>query len=130
MKKRIISYVKRIDGCLDGTVPVNDWGALMQEHLTQISFFQHERLIHLMVTVLFAAMTVATVLTIVITGYLPLAILAFLMIVLLVPYVKHYYLLENDVQKMYVQYDKMLIKCGKKGDESQWLARPNKKEKS
>ena len=25
--------------------------------------------------------------------------------ILLVPYIKHYYLLENEVQKMYKQYD-------------------------
>lgn len=116
MKKRIISYRQRIDRCLDGTAAVGDWDALLQEHLIQIGFFQHERLIHLIVTVLFAVMAVATILTLVITGYLPLAGLFFLLLVLLVPYIKHYYLLENEVQKMYVQYDKMLEKCGKKGD--------------
>ncbi|MGN0629807.1 MAG: hypothetical protein ACI4JN_00630 [Ruminococcus sp.] len=28
--------------------------------------------------------------------------------VLLIPYILHYYLLENEVQKMYVQYDHIL----------------------
>jgi hypothetical protein len=29
-------------------------------------------------------------------------------LVLLIPYIMHYYLLENGVQKMYRQYDEML----------------------
>ena len=32
--------------------------------------------------------------------------------VLLVPYIKHYHLLENSVQYMYEQYDRMLEKSG------------------
>ena len=32
------------------------------------------------------------------------------LLVLLIPYVMHYYLLENSVQKMYVQYDEMMNK--------------------
>ena len=40
--------------------------------------------------------------------------LAFLMIILLVPYVNHYYLLENGVQKMYVQYDELLAEIDRR----------------
>ena len=32
--------------------------------------------------------------------------------VLLIPYIMHYYLLENSVQRMYVQYDAMMNKLG------------------
>jgi hypothetical protein len=32
--------------------------------------------------------------------------------VLLIPYINHYYLLENSVQRMYVQYDRMMEKQG------------------
>ena len=32
------------------------------------------------------------------------------LLVLLIPYVMHYYLLENSVQKMYEQYDRMMNK--------------------
>ena len=37
-------------------------------------------------------------------------LLALLILVLLIPYIKHYYLLENEVQKMYVQYDRIVQK--------------------
>ena len=36
--------------------------------------------------------------------------LVFALLVLLIPYVMHYYLLENSVQKMYEQYDRMMNK--------------------
>ncbi len=108
MKKRILAYRKRIDACLSGEIVIDDWRVLLEEHLIQIGFFQHERLIHLIVTVLFAIMTVAVLLVLVVTEYMPLVILLFLLFVLLIPYIKHYYLLENETQKMYKQYDEML----------------------
>ena len=110
MKKRILAYRKRIDSVLAGEIPAEDWQSVIDEHLVQIGFFQHERLIHLIVTVLFALMAVGTVLAEIISGYTPLFILFFPMLVLLIPYIKHYYLLENEVQRMYEQYDKMLEK--------------------
>lgn len=33
--------------------------------------------------------------------------LTVLLLVLLIPYIRHYYILENEVQKMYGQYDKI-----------------------
>ena len=73
-----------------------DFAKLLDYHKEHIAFFQHERLIHLIVTVLFALCTVMTL--------IPLAI-AFL--VLLVPYIKHYYFLENQTQLLYKDYDKI-----------------------
>ena len=61
-------------------------------------------------TVLFALGSFMTVFTYLLTENIGLVALGFLMIVLLVPYVKHYYLLENSVQKMYDQYDQMIGK--------------------
>lgn len=114
MKKRILAYRQRIDACLSGKIPVDDWNALLSEHLVQIGFFQHERLVHLIVTVLFAFLAFMTVITEIITDFLPLLGLFALLLVLLIPYVKHYYLLENEVQKMYVQYDEILKRGGGK----------------
>lgn len=110
MKKRIIEYRERIDAYLNGDIQVESWEKVLDEHLVQIGFFQHERLIHLLVTLTFAILTVGTVLTVIITEYLPLLLLVLTLMVLLVPYIAHYYLLENEVQKMYAQYDKILDK--------------------
>ena len=57
MKNRIITYRQRIDALLAHPPDGTDWDAVLHEHLTQVSFFQHERLIHLIVTVTFALLT-------------------------------------------------------------------------
>ena len=115
MKKRILTYRKYIDSLL-ASDKQSDWKYIKQEHITQVAFFQHERLVHLIVTVTFAVLELLTVCAYVIVGALdstlsfPLLILALLIIVLLIPYIKNYYLLENEVQKMYVQYDRIAQK--------------------
>lgn len=114
MKKRILWYRNQIDDLLKQGGEI-DWNAVMEEHLQQIAFFQHERLIHLIVTVLFAALEFLAIGFFVVTDNLGFGMLAFSLLILLVPYIRHYYLLENEVQKMYGQYDKLLELCGKKG---------------
>ena len=115
MKKRILTYRKYIDFLL-ASDKQSDWKYIKQEHITQVAFFQHERLVHLIVTVTFAVLELLTVCPYVIVVALdstlsfPLLILALLILVLLIPYIKHYYLLENEVQKMYVQYDRIAQK--------------------
>ena len=115
MKKRILTYRKYIDFLL-ASDKQSDWKYINQEHITQVAFFQHERLVHLIVTVTFAVLELLTVCAYVIVVALdstlsfPLLILALLILVLLIPYIKHYYLLENEVQKMYVQYDRIAQK--------------------
>ena len=82
---------------------------MLQEMLVQIGFFQHERLIHLIVTVLFAFLTIFTVTA---TCFLNnfdygvwFCLLSVTCLVLLVPYIRHYYILENGVQRLYEIYD-------------------------
>lgn len=108
MKKRILSYRNRIDSLLADPEQVADWEALIREHLIQVSFFQHERLVHLIVTVAVAVLTMMSAGIFILTMYLPVLALFLLFMILLVPYIMHYYLLENEVQKMYAQYDIML----------------------
>lgn len=108
MKKRILGYRTRIDALLNENAPDTDWDAVLEEHLIQVGFFQHERLIHLMVTLAFAIFTIIGIFAVFLTGEIGAAVLTLLFLVLLIPYVLHYYLLENEVQKMYGQYDKIL----------------------
>lgn len=79
----------------------------IDDMLIQIGFFQHERLIHLIVTVTFALLTIIAILGTLIVPQPALFILVLLLVVLLVPYVRHYYILENGVQKLYQYYDRM-----------------------
>lgn len=117
MEKRILAYRKRIDELLQSKDA--DWEKILEEHLTQVAFFQHERLIHLIVTVLFAVLEIMSILGTVIlsameSGNIAMSILTILLLVLLIPYIRHYYILENEVQRMYVQYDKLLEKIEEK----------------
>ena len=108
MEKRILNYRKHIDELL--TNSDLDWEAVISEHLIQIAFFQHERLIHLIVTVAFALLEVIVFGLCVVSFTLGVGLLAVVILILLIPYIRHYYILENEVQKMYMQYDKMVEK--------------------
>lgn len=77
------------------------------ELLVQIGFFQHERLIHLIVTVLFALMTILVFFLAVTSFSLWTGVLLLLLMALLIPYIRHYWLLENGTQKLYQYYDKL-----------------------
>ena len=111
MEKRILNYRKYIDDLLmrDDL----DWETVIKEHLIQISFFQHERLIHLIVTITFAILEVIVIGLCVVSFTLGVGLLAIALLILLVPYIRHYYILENEVQKMYWQYDQMVEKRDK-----------------
>lgn len=112
MKKRITKYLAYMEELLQSleekSCDREELEKIMKNHMIQIEFFMHERLIHLIVTVLFAIGTFMTIFTYLLAENIGLLALAFMLIVLLVPYIKHYYLLENGVQKMYVQYDRLL----------------------
>lgn len=108
MKNRILSYRKRIDQLLVQSGEEIDWEETLEEHLVQIAFFQHERLVHLIVTVTFAILEIISMAMLLLNFSWGILGLVFLVMVLLVPYISHYYLLENETQKMYIQYDKIL----------------------
>jgi len=110
MRKRILEYRKYIDELLkklESGEAEGDIAHIKAEHLVQISFFQHERLIHLIVTVFFAVLEFMAFLFVLLTPNIGTILLVFAVLLLLVPYIRHYYLLENEVQKMYVQYDRL-----------------------
>lgn len=115
MKKRILEYVNRIDALLQQPEENTDWEEVLSEHLVQVSFFQHERLIHLIVTVTFALLEIISVAMLMMNFSWGVLGLVLLVLVLLVPYIGHYYLLENETQKMYAQYDKILENKRKMG---------------
>ena len=66
MAKRIRRYIAYIDELLKRNDV--DFAREAERHSTQVGFFMHERLIHLIVLVLFAILTVATCITFVVTA--------------------------------------------------------------
>ena len=99
MEKRIKEYLAKVDVLLNdmknGGVPANDIDDIITEHLTQIGFFSHERLIHLIVTALFAVLEVVALFMSLVTSNIAATVLTVAVLVLLVPYVRHYYILER-----------------------------------
>lgn len=110
MAERIKTYRRMMDNLLKEEMSGQEWEEVRTEHLTQVGFFQHERLIHLMVTLAFAVFFIMTFLTMMISFQPALLVLMVALLVLLIPYIRHYYLLENEVQAMYKQYDEIVKK--------------------
>ena len=111
MRKRILAYRRRIDALLAQHPENTDWNRILQDHLRQIAFFQHERLVHLIVTMTFAVLTMLSFGIVLLTQLIQLTVLTAALLGLLIPYIFHYYLLENEVQKMYAQYDEIWENC-------------------
>ena len=82
--------------------PDVDKEALAQQLLVRIGFYQHERLIHLIVTMSFAIFFLLSLILVSINVYF--LALSVLLLVLLVPYIAHYYFLENSTQELYKVY--------------------------
>ena len=72
-----------------------------------ILFFQHERLIHIIILIGFSILTFLSFSIFLITGFLPVTVLFVLFLVLLIPYIFHYRRLENGVQSLYDLYDQL-----------------------
>lgn len=108
MKKYFLEYLAFLDSAMND--PDTDFARLMKIHKQKTEYFQHERFVHLIVMVLFALCTVACFLIIVVTEKALLIPLAALLLCLLIPYISHYYFLENNTQKLYKYYDRICEK--------------------
>ena len=107
MYRRLKEYADGIETLLTADDPSTNWEYVAREHLVQISFFQHERLVHLLVTLAFALMELASTIVTLCWPTMFSAALTLLFLVLLVPYIVHYYHLENGTQRLYSQYDRI-----------------------
>ena len=102
MRKYLGDYVKEIDKKIkDKKITEQD----IENHLIKINFFQHERLIHLLVTLFYGVFVFLAV--IISFKTLLFLIILYLALIVLIFYVRHYFFLENHVQYLYKQYDKM-----------------------
>lgn len=79
-----------------------------EEMLVKINFFQHERLIHLLVTLFYALFTILFLALISISWIFVIPTIP--LFVFLICYILHYFKLENRVQYLYKLYDKIMTK--------------------
>ena len=96
MKKQINDYLKYLE---NNNVD-------KKELLVKISFYQHERLIHLLVTILVAISAILFTFMGLLLNNTLLLIISIILFILFTFYILHYYFLENSIQKMYLYYDK------------------------
>ena len=102
MTKYITEYINDLESKIsDDKVTKKDLDDLM----TKIEFFQHERLIHLIVTMFFALFTIILMYYSISNPVF--SLIALTLIVILAFYIRHYYFLENSVQYLYKIYDKL-----------------------
>lgn len=101
MRKEITAYMAFVKEQLAKGNITSEFTAML---LARIKFYQHERLIHLIVTMTFAVMTVISFYMLLTAGGTAAVLLSMLFLGLTIPYVAHYYFLENSVQALYKLY--------------------------
>lgn len=107
MTKQIKEYLEYIRLFFESEHTHEEYLAEKLLLLKRIELYQHERLIHLLVTLAFALMFLLSLFVCNIEQNAGFLILSLLFLVLLIPYIKHYYFLENSVQLLYKYYYKL-----------------------
>lgn len=115
MEDKIREYEKFIEKKTSGNLGPIERVKLAEYHKEMVANFQHERLVHLLVMLFFVAVTLGLICAlsyyVANFGWMiemwPLYTLVGLVVILSAAYVKHYYFLENHIQKMY-KYNRIL----------------------
>ena len=102
MKNEIKEYIDEVETKIYEKKNINE--EFIKELLIRIGFYQHERLVHLIVTMTFAVMTVLSFFMMIMSGKTAVVLLSLLFLGLVIPYICHYYFLENSTQKLYRLY--------------------------
>jgi len=99
MFKKYDSEIRKIVAAKD---PNTNWKNILEDHKEIISKIQHERLIHLLVTIFVGMIMAATALIIIVTEKITLLFLCAPLLLLFLGYLFHYRFLENTTQKWYL----------------------------
>ena len=103
MKKQIKEYIKEVEEKIYKNEITQEY---KKDMLNYISFYQHERLIHLIVTLFVGICAIIFFLAMLYFEKLTITIIFIILITLFIPYIFHYYFLENNIQKLYTLYKK------------------------
>ena len=106
MAKYIVNYLNYVE---ENKSKADD--KFINDHLIKIGFFQHERMIHLIVTVTYGLLDLLSFLIGIVFGNIIPIIIGYMLMCFLIPYIYHYFLLENCVQKMKHLYFNNNIWC-------------------
>ena len=107
MTKQIRAYLALLEQFFSAEHSDGELLKMRAELLQRIAFYQHERIVHLIVTMSFGVFFMLSLILVLNIGGIGLILLTVLFLVMLAAYIKHYYFLENSVQKMYLYYFKI-----------------------
>lgn len=110
MTEYLTNYMKTVQKRLEECCSGEELEEIFAEHKDKIAFMQHERIVHFLVTMMFALVLAIFMGIVIFTENPAMLLLVTIILVLLGFYIKHYYFLENTVQKMYKVYDEILAK--------------------
>ena len=103
MKKYLYEYINYV---------INNKNEIgLEDMLIKINFFQHERLIHLIITLFYVIMFLIFLILVSISYIF--IIPAFILLIFVIFYIIHYFRLENGVQSLYFLYDEIKNKTKK-----------------
>jgi hypothetical protein len=100
----MIGYLKRHEKHINTLLESNihqDWGKILFEHERKIHYLQHERMIHLLVMLFVGLFTLLSFFFALLLARIELYIIIAVFLSLCIPYIYHYYQLENGVQRLY-----------------------------
>lgn len=105
MYQKILAHKKFMEEKLVDDISDKDKRYLFKYHQARVRDFQHERLIHLLVTFFFSMLLIGSAVAWLLVPlndlFWPLALLSVLLLGLVLAYIRHYYQLENGVQSLY-----------------------------
>jgi len=105
MYKELCAHKKLMEKELEKHLSADEKERLYMYHVDRVHDFQHERLIHLLVTLFFAFLLIGSVTALLVQPLpelrWPLGLLSAVVLVLELAYIWHYYQLENGVQSLY-----------------------------
>ncbi len=107
MRKQLQTYLIQTEVRLRTPMDPEERAAFRADLLVHIGFFQHERLVHLIVTALFGLLAMLALLCGLVRPGMAVEALLLILLVVLGFYVRHYYHLENGVQKLYGLYEQI-----------------------
>lgn len=105
MKIELQNYIDKINRKLRREQYIN--AKSIEMHLQVISFYQHERFIHLFVTLFVGVCLLISLGFLLLFPSIMIFLLHFTLFILFICYLLYYYYLENAVQSLYTQYYKM-----------------------
>ncbi len=110
MKQKLSDYINELEKKKHEKEITKEF---VSDVLTKIQFYQHERLVHLIVTFFTGIATILFLIGLLYFETISLLILFIITLCLFIPYILYYYHLENGTQKLYDLYFELKEKTTK-----------------